>query len=325
MSNDLFLPAVSLTLVANAVLVAVALRALRRGRTNTASPDALPPARPRDLVGGSPPAHAATPVVTVVATPPAPAIAVATGPAQAATPGPDVEPEPDPPSEPEPGRRPASETATAEPAKRRRSPRAAATPTDRPEPRRRGRRRFSLPPLDDDHEKVNRSIESFLAGSEPAAEPGDGSQPSVRDSSDATTVALVAIDGLPGDDDRPSDEAAMTAVEQALAIVERTLRGAARGSDEVAVDAPGRYRIVLAATGELAARAYLRRVRATVEPLLEAAERPLRLVIATATVLDEPVERATEVAARRLAAGLASDRRAAERDAPDAEPMAAGD
>jgi hypothetical protein len=169
---------------------------------------------------------------------------------------------------------------------------------------RRSRRRFSLPPLDDDHERVNRSIESFLDGPDSGAadEPVTADPPSAG----ATTVAFVAVDdGAPG---------------EASAMVERTIRGAARGTDIVTAAGRGRFRIVLPGTGELAARAYLRRIRATLEPLLGTAERPVSFVVATATALDEPIEEAIGRAERRLGAALEAARRAADRaDADDAE------
>ncbi|HET7702165.1 MAG TPA: hypothetical protein VFK35_02110 [Candidatus Limnocylindrales bacterium] len=201
------------------------------------------------------------------------------------------------------------------------SPRAGApgpaSETDRRSPtkaRGKGRRKFSLPPLDEDHEKVSRSIESFLAGGDPMAEGGAGGSSGSAGGA-ATTVALIAVVGA-GDDPVDGNPAA--------AIVERTLRSAARATDVVEVADGSRFRIVLSGTGELAARAYLRRVRATVEPLLEAADTPLRLVIATATVLDEPAETAASVAARRLELALA----AAATDGTDDEtsaPRAAAD
>ena len=94
-------------------------------------------------------------------------------------------------------------------------------------------------------------------------------------------------------------------------MVERTLRGAARGTDVVTTGGRGRFRIVLPSTGEFAARAYLRRIRATIEPRLEAADRPLRLAVATATVLDEPIEDAVR-RAERPAVGRARQPRSAE-------------
>ncbi len=68
----------------------------------------------------------------------------------------------------------------------------------------------------------------------------------------------------------------------------------------VSVGRGGRFRVVLPGTGELAARAYLRRVRAGVDPILEACPDPLRLVIATATVLGGPVDDAIRTAERRM-------------------------
>ncbi|HET9615221.1 MAG TPA: hypothetical protein VFP22_10440 [Candidatus Limnocylindrales bacterium] len=205
------------------------------------------------------------------------------------------------------------------------------------------RRRFSLPPLDDDHEKVNRSIESFLSSGEPADDPSArrageaiagsarAADRAARDASKGraadggrppTTVALVAVaaarpdasasdsapdappaGAIPPDSSPRADAAAAGASESetaAIAAVERSLRAAARGTDHVESVAHGRFRVVLAATGELAARAYLRRVRATVEPLLEELDPPRRLAVATATILGEPIDRAYEMVERRL-------------------------
>jgi hypothetical protein len=177
--------------------------------------------------------------------------------------------------------------------------------------------------LDDDHERVSRSIESFLGGadavgataaSSPEAAPGTAA--SSRDAAPgiATTVALVVVDGLPDaaalDRPAPIDETATepspdtAEVADALAMVERTLRGAARGSDVITTRGLGAFRIVLPSTGEHAAHAYLRRVRATIEPRLHAAERPLRLAVATATALDEPLEDVVRRAEGRLATAL---------------------
>jgi hypothetical protein len=201
----------------------------------------------------------------------------------------------------------------------RRTTASPRDPTPRPEPdrprgdrRRGGRRRFSLPPLDDDHERVNRSIETFLSGGDAVESPDAGSPAAI-----ATTVAVVAIEGLePG----PSGDE-LSALDGVVATVERTLRGAARAADRVTTTAPGRYRVVLPATGELAARAYLRRVRATVEPSLEAADVPLGLLTATATVLDDTTDVAVARAEARLDAALASGIGRASGD----EPRVAGD
>jgi GGDEF domain-containing protein len=133
----------------------------------------------------------------------------------------------------------------------------------------------------------------------------------------ATTVAVVAIDGIEQSRSRDDD----AAVGGVAATVERTLRDAARADDRVTSTGPGRFRIVLPATGELAARAYLRRVRAAVEPGLESAPIPLALLTATSTVLGESPDAAVAQAEARLDASLAS---AASRG-PGSRPRAAAD
>jgi hypothetical protein len=363
MPTDLLLPAFILTLLANALLVAVAIRALRGGQADR-EPFEAPRSRPaptqsgpeRTTVPGEPepkPASARKPPRTRFI-PDVPAGSEPAWPRSNARTS-RVKPRVD--SDARGGGSPPDDFPT-KPGRRRRS--VGATPTDPPDtnptdtnstdtnptpggpnttkggatvprPRRSatdrggtsrseaddpgpggsrsGRRRFSLPPLDDDHERVNRSIETFLSGS-------DASDPSLTDASTvATTVAIVAIDRL--EDDGSSDEDGTVAV---AATVDRALRSAARVADRVTTTAPGRYRIVLPSTGELAARAYLRRVRATVEPSLEAVDPPLRLLIATATVLDDGPETAIAKAEARLDAAIAS---AASRTS-DHAPRAAG-
>jgi hypothetical protein len=149
------------------------------------------------------------------------------------------------------------------------------------------RRRFALPPLDDDDEKVNRSIETFLASGEVAAERTPTTTP--------TTVALVSVTGM--------DTAAIADA------IERALRTAARGRGPGRVEraGPGRWRIVLVATGELAARSYGHRLRAGVDPLIAATGEAGRVLVATATVLGDPIEVANATAERRLAAMLAAE------------------
>ena len=169
--------------------------------------------------------------------------------------------------------------------------------------KRRTRRRFSLPPLEHDA-RIERSIETFLGGGE-ATSAGEGNEEADGDgpragATDATTVALVAVVQAGSGSVHGRDEGWTDAV----AIVERTLRAAARGSDDVAATDPGHFRVALRGTGELAARAYLRRIRATVEPLLHASSPSLDLVSSTATVLDEPLEAAIELAERRLDAAI---------------------
>ena len=379
MPSDFLLPLFVLTLLANAILVAFAIRGMRQGRWDDDRPIG---ATPRPPAGGSTtgsPTQAGS-IATdrepsgrdevvargeVARVELARAIAtrrrtegVATGSARSVDGRLPVETESA--AGGSTGRAGAGEperaahvlealegAAVPAPKSRRKTKPAAATTSSATrsasaEPRR-GRRRFSLPPLDDDHEKVNRSLKSFLGGIEGAGEADDG--PGTADAPDPpaidlplksattagpTTVALIAVDGLPVDpgrnvarrretsptSDAPIDGATSPsgnghetdAVAEALAMVERTLRAAARGSDVVMIGDRGRFRIVLPATGELAARAYLRRIRATIEPRLVSAGRPLRLAVATATVLDGSVDHALERAEDRLSAALAAGR-----------------
>jgi hypothetical protein len=325
---EFLLPLFAVTLLANAILVAFAVRGMRRGQWDAHGPfgSGRPPTGPS--------ARAAAPIEVVRSFDPGPR----TEPARPAEP-----PRPAEPARPADVREPDADTADPPPvadagpadrrssgaaSKRRRTtkkPAAAARP--RPAEPRRARRRFSLPPLDDDHEKVNRSIESFLGGADLQGVGPDGADASTGGVSATgastseppagpTTVALIALDGLPvplaGRLHPPTPHGARdpadNARDEALALVERTLRGAARTTDAVTVIGPGRFRIVLPATGELAARAYLRRVRATIEPGLDVAGSPLRLAVATATALDEPLSDAIRRAEDRLAAGLRAAR-----------------
>jgi hypothetical protein len=296
---DFLLPLFVATLIANAVLVAFAIRGMRRGQPDGDRP--LGTGRPPTTTsvsdhGSRAPAEPTAVHPTVqTANQPEPA-----GPAKSAAPTESAAPA-----------GPATESAPVSSPKRRRTTKnATAAPFKRsgsPEPRR--RRRFSLPPLDDDHEKVNRSIESFLGGPD-ASSPGGVDAPMLDTPTEAvtgpTTVAAVAVVDLRTEPweaiagDAPEDDV----VAGALAMVERTLRGAARGTDVVTVVERGRFRIVLPATGELAARSYLRRIRAAIEPRLEAAERTLHLAVATATVLDEPLNPAVWRAEDRLSVAL---------------------
>jgi GGDEF domain-containing protein len=113
-------------------------------------------------------------------------------------------------------------------------------------------------------------------------------------------VAVVAIDGRGRGTTRQDREA----FDAAVATLERSLRDAARAADRVSATGRGRFRIILPATGELAARAYLRRVRASAEPSLGAAATPLGLVTATSTVLDEAAGVAIAQAEAKLDAAL---------------------
>jgi hypothetical protein len=312
MPTDLLLPAFALTLLANAALVAVAIRWLLRarderdrpkpadrGRLETTTEPIDPPTRPV----GKPPA----PEPSRIDPPPAAGPTKPPRPTRAAAPGTAKKPAAAKPGAPKP-----VPTKPARPTKQ-----ALATDRDRPrsEPRRGGRRRFSLPPLDDDHERVSRSIETFLSGSE-SADAVDGASAGAGSPTVATTVATVAIHGL-----HPRAAGAdRQAVDDVVATVERTLHAAARSADQVTAVGAGRFRVVLAGTGELAARAYLRRVRATVGPSLEAADAPLVLVTATATVLDDPVQVAIAQAEARLDTALAGAARRASGDEPRVAP-----
>jgi hypothetical protein len=342
MPTELLLPAFALTLLANAALVAVAVRWLIRARAErdrvdqsdrptdsrtivarpeaAAEPHFAPPPAPT-LEPEAPAAPPPEPIATAAplpserptATPPP-----ISAPVDAGTPGPDG---PKPAGPKAASRKPSPKGGPVTPASRQpggapRPKRPAGGDTTRSETRRGGRRRFSLPPLDEDHERVTRSIETFLSGSDPvdAASASDdvADAPTV-----ATTVALVAIHGL----DTDASLADPDGVDDLIAAVERTLRGAARSADRVSAAGRGRFRVVLAATGELAARAYLRRVRATIGPSLEAVDAPLGLVTATATVLDDTVQVAVAQAEGRLDAALAS----AAREAADDESRVAPD
>jgi len=164
--------------------------------------------------------------------------------------------------------------------------------------------------MDVDPERVNRTIETFLTtpdevvGAEPAPDDADPS-----DAAGPTTVAVVAIEGMVelGAADHPTADAL-------AATVERALRSAARSTDQVAEVAGHVYRVTLPGTGELAARAYLRRVRTTVDPSLGAAPVPVRLATATAAALDGDVDAAFLAASRHVGAFAAVRRAAADPD-----------
>jgi hypothetical protein len=420
MPDGLLLFAFALTLVANAVLIAVAIRAMRKesGAVDAArskpAADARPasPPRPdaaaeataeRDRVtprrgearrtaalarplplAPPPPSARSLPLGTSVPTVVAATVVAAAGPAELEEPA----------AQAPKRRRPSVKSATGEPGDS--TPAASGAPATPPvptapgvagdlndagasAPRRAGtsrsvtprsgasrRRRFSLPPLDEDHEKVNRSIETFLSGGDAGADAGSTGSGGAADRESGlppTTVALVAVvragsvppqHGAEGTERPSADDAAgetrpggkeppaesgsrpTQAEAAAVAAVHRSLRAAARGTDHVETLGPGRFRIVLASTGELAARAYLRRVRATVEPLLEELDPPRRLAVATATILGDPIDRAYEIVERRLAAivdratpeedrGRTTDERPAPSTEPEAASRAAGD
>jgi hypothetical protein len=347
MPSDLLVPAFIVTLIANAILIAVAMRGLLTGRAiDEPRPAPRSPERPRttSAPGWSGARPSAPEPIAPAPSAPAPSAGTNAGtnaapPERPAEPSAAAEPPPAPPGSAseadatadvvEPGppvadapERPATDApmpgvpmpaaamaaATAPPVSADApdaadAPNAAIAP-DAPiapavaakaaKPGR--RRRFSLPPLDDDHEKVNRSIDRFLASGDAVADRTPTTTP--------TTVALVAVSGIDADG--------------IAGPIERALRTAARGRGPGRVErvGPSRWRIVLAATGELAARSYGHRLRAAVEPLIAATGEPGRVQVATATVLGEPLEVANATAERRLA-GLIS--------AESEEPRAAAD
>lgn len=147
MLDDLLLPAFALTLLANALLVAAAIRALRTGRfdgrSGAVADDEPAPARARPLSSDS------------VST------ATATRTTRTATP------------QPPPASAPARRTARRQSTKAASDPDAVAREDDArvdpriapalPSTRRRPRRRFSLPPLEQDA-RIERSLETFLGG-----------------------------------------------------------------------------------------------------------------------------------------------------------------
>jgi hypothetical protein len=130
MPSDLIVPAFALTLAANAILIALAIRTFASERARD---------RPANEPGEMPaPEPAKTP--TPASTPPVPdelALVVAR-------------------SAPPTARKPSSPAKTAAAAT------AAATSAAKPAARR--RRRFSLPQHEEDHERFDRSIATFLSG-----------------------------------------------------------------------------------------------------------------------------------------------------------------
>jgi hypothetical protein len=303
------MPAFVLVLVANAVLIVVAMRSLTPERDPSAAKPSSPPRADRGewtAVPATRPTQA-TPAPTATSAPvahgsdptpppgPAPTTATAAAVTKAAGDGTATKARKPPAKRVS---RASAVGAAGRAATKTTNPPAAATAATSTR-----RRRFSLPPLDDDHEKVNRSIESFLAGGE-TAQDADAAP---------TTVAFVALASPM--EDGPTDPAIAE-------TLERELQAAARGTDRVDRVAPECWQVTLAATGELAARAYLRAVRAAMEPTLDERHPSLRLVTATATVLDVPVSDATATAERRLASALAAGRGSA---AATSEPRAAGD
>jgi hypothetical protein len=296
---DFLLPAFALTLAVNAALILVAIRAMRADRTEVAlrGLDGRPAAKDRAVPIAVPSAGDATDAAVSKGSDDASddALAPTIDPNAAPVVNAADVPLRDASAHPSAGSEPAH-SGHGEPTAAGRStasPRASAA--GRPTPARNGRRRkFSMPPLEDP-EKVSRSIETFLAGSDVASPPPaspavDPDAPPVAGPAAPAPVVTVAAIQLLGSSSR--------------SVLERTVRSTARGTDTVTVDRRGRVRVVLAGTGELAAHAYLRRIRTIVEPVLEADDPTSHVVIATATELDGAVATARRRADRRLAVAL---------------------
>ena len=285
MPTVVLLPVFALLLLLNAALILLAIRGMRGERApgrRIERPRPLSPATvqpttrraPQEPMAGA--GEPSAPLPPATRGDPEPATAKSRGPAIA------VSRVAAPPT-------PSARSASSDPSR-------PAHPGESRHPVKRGRRRrFALPPLDDDHDRVSRSIETFLTGSEGLDTP-IASGPNRAKVATLTTVALVAVEGLPA----VADVAGTDNADVIAATVGRALRGAARATDRVSEIGGGRYRIVLPATTELAARSYLRRVRATVEPTLEAADGPVRLLIVTASAPAGEVASALATAERQL-------------------------
>jgi hypothetical protein len=137
MPSELVVPAFALVLAANAILIALAIRtfAVERdtgSRDRQADAPAAPTAEPAGLaddpspVVSAPPEPAAAPVATAISTA-------------------------------EPAPHPAAAIAPTRSTRRSRGSRATTAASGR-------RQRFAMPQLDEDHERFNRSISTFLSG-----------------------------------------------------------------------------------------------------------------------------------------------------------------
>ena len=315
MPAELLLPLFAVVLALNALFVGLAIRSLWRGRDGeprTTTWTSLPvredviarSIRERETARTPRPVAAEDDRSTDVAGPPS-------EPASPSEPAGPTEPPGAPPPDPDSTTGPASEGSGEPEAARTPAPRPMPTRTPRrpsatgPAARPGSRRRFALPPLDEDHEKVRRSIETFLGG----ADAPTGDVP--PDPASILTVAVIGLAGPDGPLDprrsrrlRETAAAETSGPSELRAVLERTVRSTARGSDVVSIDRHGRVRVILPGTGELAAHAYLRRIRAIVEPIAEAATPPTRVVVATATDLDGSVASARRRADRRFATAL---------------------
>jgi hypothetical protein len=307
---ELLLPLFALVLGLNALLVVAAVRSLWRSRDADAAPTWPSPvveraspaaavARPAfERAANMLPAAATTPLADVSASPPAGTVPIdapaSTGIVTAASESRDR------------ASHVPAEGLVRTPALGRGATSAPAFNAPKPSGRA-PRRRFALPPLDDDHDKVSRSIESFLSG-------GDAS-PAGRPATPADPVTVVVLgvalnagdsqhDGATAASSRSTPDGVAAVTHELEAVLERTVRSTARTADRVSVDRAGRVRITLPGAGELAAHAYLRRIRAVVDPMARSSTPAARIVVATATDLDGVSSIARRRADRRFAAAL---------------------
>ncbi|HEY7736892.1 MAG TPA: diguanylate cyclase [Candidatus Limnocylindrales bacterium] len=271
MPRDLLLPILVPILVVNVVLVVVAARAVLR-RT-TAGGAARGTAGAARAVRGGPPLE--LPKVDPLATdewgfPPAIVL-------------PPAATQPRVPGTTEPDERPTAERPTAEPSGER--PRT---------------RRFALPALHEDHERILRSIEAFLTVDASGSPTTDGAgRPGPATT--ASTIAVIGIAGYEG----LIGAAGQRVADSVAAAVGETLRRAARGTDRIVDLGDGRFCLLLPATGERAAASYLRRVHTACDPWLGAAAAPVSLIVATsATGRDGDLEAALRRAERRFQRAL---------------------
>jgi hypothetical protein len=156
--------------------------------------------------------------------------------------------------------------------------------TAKPPVKARGRsrsRRFTLPPLDEDHARSARAIEAFLGGpaapTAASAERPPRRRHRVRRPAGTATPRTTLIVSLAGfvELERAMGEARAGTV--ATAFLD-ALRRSARSTDELRDLGGGRTRLVVE-TDDAGATAYLDRARATTQPWLELLSVPLRLEV----------------------------------------------
>jgi hypothetical protein len=255
--RDLLLPILVPVLLLNAVLVVVAARAIVR-RSQEAAAN-VPPASPPGLGPDEEPSEEAVPTATAAVLSSEAADEERTG----------IQPEPDVASDIGVGRTSRSRRRT---------------------------RRFELPALHEDHERILRSIQAFLS----LDEAGTPTRNGITRPGPGTTASTIAVVGIGGYDGLAETAGSRIAAGVAGAVRE-TLRRAARGTDRIVDLGSGRFCVLLPATGERAAASYLRRVHAACDPWLGATAVPVNLIVATAsTGQDVDLEAALRQAERRF-------------------------